>query len=159
MIIIIIYFYNYYYYYAHLYSFCASWLHSHSGNTFTSLLTHSTQWRFYSPVHIKVHIIPSQSLFLGRTDESFSAGFQVSSFLAIYMFRWWHHPFLPAASETCTFFSPNDFTSSTASFLNFSGFTVFHSRCFHCLHQLPSITVPNVPLTVLFARDAPFATY
>ena len=44
------------------------------GNNFTSLVTHSTQWRLHTLVHMKLHIIRSQSLFLCRTDENFSAG-------------------------------------------------------------------------------------
>ena len=44
------------------------------GNNFTSLLTHYTQWRLHTLVHMKLHIIRSQSLFLCRTDENFSAG-------------------------------------------------------------------------------------
>ena len=49
-------------------------------NTFTSLMMQFTQCRFHTVVHLKLHIIRPQGLFLGHTDESFSAGFKVSLF-------------------------------------------------------------------------------
>ena len=68
---------------------------------------------------LSVHIIRPPSLFLDRTDHE---GASVLDSI----FRWCQHPFLPAASETCIFFSLHDLTSSSTASYFYRSFQIYH---------------------------------